>query len=83
MKGLLARISALALVVGALAGPTSSAQAQTYPDRRITMLVGFSAGSGADIQARYFAAKIAEVTGANGQSSITRRAPTALSLPRR
>jgi len=42
---------------------SSVTQAQTYPDRRITMLVGFAAGSGADILARYYANKLADVTG--------------------
>ncbi len=54
MRNLKSRLSAMFLVAAGivLAMPAlTTAQAQTYPDRRITMLVGFSAGSGADIQA--------------------------------
>src|SRR5262245_43250929 len=40
-----------------------AASAQTYPDRRITLVVGFAAGSGADILARYYATKLAAETG--------------------
>ena len=47
--------------VAALAA--TSVQAQTYPDRRITLSIGFAAGSGADILARYYAAKLADQTG--------------------
>jgi tripartite-type tricarboxylate transporter receptor subunit TctC len=49
------------IVAGAVA--LTAAQAQPYPNRRITMSVGFAAGSGADILARYYAAKLAEETG--------------------
>jgi tripartite-type tricarboxylate transporter receptor subunit TctC len=63
MTKLLARVSALLIAAGVLAVPLADSQAQTYPDRRITMIVGFAAGSGADIQARYYAAKLSEVTG--------------------
>jgi tripartite-type tricarboxylate transporter receptor subunit TctC len=52
-------VAGIVLAVPAL----TTAQAESYPDRRITMLVGFSTGSGADIQARYYAAKLAELTG--------------------
>jgi tripartite-type tricarboxylate transporter receptor subunit TctC len=37
--------------------------AQDYPNRRISLLVGFAAGSGADILARYYASKFASETG--------------------
>jgi tripartite-type tricarboxylate transporter receptor subunit TctC len=37
--------------------------AQDYPNRRISLLVGFAAGSGADILARYYATKLAGETG--------------------
>ena len=43
------------LTVSALA----SAQAQDYPNREIHAIVGFPAGSGADVYARYFANKLA------------------------
>jgi tripartite-type tricarboxylate transporter receptor subunit TctC len=55
---LLRGAAALALIVLA-----SGAQAQTYPDRRITMSIGFAAGSGADILARYYAAKLSDEVG--------------------
>ena len=41
----------------------TAAQAQTYPDRRITLSIGFAAGSGADILARYYAAKLGDEIG--------------------
>ena len=62
---------AVALAVTVL---VSAAQAQTYPDRRITMTVGFTAGSGADILARYYAAKLADET---GQTVIVENKPGA------
>jgi tripartite-type tricarboxylate transporter receptor subunit TctC len=49
------------LLACVLAAGASSAQ--TYPDRRITLVVGFAAGSGADILARYYATKLAAETG--------------------
>jgi tripartite-type tricarboxylate transporter receptor subunit TctC len=50
-------------LLACIALATSAAQAQDYPNRRITMLVGFAAGSGADILARYYATKLADLTG--------------------
>jgi tripartite-type tricarboxylate transporter receptor subunit TctC len=47
----------------ACAVATTASSAQTYPDRRITLVVGFAAGSGADILARYYATKLATETG--------------------
>ncbi len=47
--------------VGVAAGEVS---AQTFPDRPIKMVVGFPAGSGADILCRYFAEGVAKVSGA-------------------
>ncbi len=38
-----------------------TAQAQDYPNRDITAIVGFPAGSGADVYARYFANKLSVV----------------------
>lgn len=43
------------------AGP---AQAQQYPDRPIRVIVGFPAGSGADILCRFFTERMATVSGA-------------------
>ena len=51
--------SMLAITAGfaaAIAAP--SAQAQDYPNRDITAIVGFPAGSGAYVYARYFANKL-------------------------
>src|SRR5919201_2054844 len=48
--------AALALFAGA------TAQAQNYPSREIHAVVGFPAGSGADVYARYFANKLAVVS---------------------
>jgi len=77
MSGLLMRwmrmLAPLAMC-GALALP---ARAETYPDRRITMEVGFAAGSGADILARYYATKLAEQT---GQTVIVENKPGAYGL---
>lgn len=41
-----------------------NAQSQQYPDRPIKVVVGFPAGSGADILCRYFAEGLAKVSGA-------------------
>lgn len=38
--------------------------AQQYPDRPVRIVVGFPAGSGADILCRYFAERIAKISGA-------------------
>jgi tripartite-type tricarboxylate transporter receptor subunit TctC len=69
---LLWRVAATAVVAG-LAFANAS-QAQTYPDRRITLVVGFAAGSGADILARYYANKLADET---GQTVIVENKPGA------
>jgi tripartite-type tricarboxylate transporter receptor subunit TctC len=58
---LLGRVVAAAVVAGFTFANAS--QAQTFPDRRITLVVGFAAGSGADILARYYATKLADATG--------------------
>ena len=50
MRGLAAAL-ALAAAATATAG---AAAAQGYPDRPVRVLVGFPAGSGADILSRYF-----------------------------
>lgn len=56
----------LALGAGltALMAASGMASAQTYPDRPIKIIVGFPAGSGADILCRYFAEGMAKVSGA-------------------
>jgi tripartite-type tricarboxylate transporter receptor subunit TctC len=43
---------------GLLASAIAPAQAQDYPNREIHAIVGFPAGSGADVYARYFANKL-------------------------
>src|SRR4051812_43408567 len=53
--------AAVSICVGLVAA--SAGVARDYPNRRITLLVGFAAGSGADILARYYAAKLASETG--------------------
>jgi tripartite-type tricarboxylate transporter receptor subunit TctC len=62
MHHLLRRLCAIA-AAGACLLIVGTASAQNYPDRRITMVVGFAAGSGADILARYYATKLAADTG--------------------
>lgn len=57
-RRLCATLSACACLLAASAG-----FAQDYPNRRITLLVGFAAGSGADILARYYASELASETG--------------------
>ena len=54
--------SGAALALHLLAAPEVAAQG--YPDRPIRMVVGFPAGSGADILCRYFAERMGTVSGA-------------------
>jgi tripartite-type tricarboxylate transporter receptor subunit TctC len=52
-----------AIAAAALAAvAATNVQAQNYPSRPIHMIVGFPAGSGADIYARFFAAKLEQVS---------------------
>lgn len=62
-----------ALIVGQLSAQTT-AYAEDYPTRPIRILVGFPAGSGADIVARYFAGKMQE---AAGQTVVVENKPGA------
>jgi tripartite-type tricarboxylate transporter receptor subunit TctC len=55
-------------------GPAAAGAQETYPARRITMLLGFAAGSGADIGARFVAA---ELQNACGQPVIVENRPGA------
>ncbi len=57
MKAIKALCVALALIV------STSAFAQTYPDRTIRVIVGFTPGSATDISARMFAQKLSEAWG--------------------
>jgi tripartite-type tricarboxylate transporter receptor subunit TctC len=66
-----------ALTAAVLVAALACAQAQTWPDRRITLAVGFAAGSGADILARYYAAKLADET---GQTVVVENKPGANGL---
>ena len=50
----------LALLVAALLAPMSSASAQNYPARRITLVVPYTPGSGFDIVARTVGQKLSE-----------------------
>jgi len=58
MKALLAGLSAMMLC----AAPVAS-QAQTYPQREITVVVGLPAGSGGDVVARYYADQLSRLAG--------------------
>jgi tripartite-type tricarboxylate transporter receptor subunit TctC len=52
-----------AIAAAALAAvAATNVQAQNYPSQPIHMIVGFPAGSGADIYARFFAAKLEQVS---------------------
>ncbi len=51
--------------IAALAMSAAAAQAQTYPDRPVHMLVGFAAGSGPDVLARAVAAQLGADLGQN------------------
>jgi tripartite-type tricarboxylate transporter receptor subunit TctC len=60
---------------GALgAGATPAWAQQEYPNRPIRVLIGFPAGSGADILGRYFTAKVGEMA---GQTIIVENKPGA------
>ncbi|HEY8581177.1 MAG TPA: tripartite tricarboxylate transporter substrate binding protein [Beijerinckiaceae bacterium] len=59
-----AGIACFALAGSALAWSAGPAQAQTYPERPIRFVLGFPPGSGGDLLARWFSAKMAEVSGA-------------------
>ena len=50
-------------VLGAAAPRPALAQADDYPNREVRFVIGFVAGSGADILVRYFADKFREVSG--------------------
>jgi tripartite-type tricarboxylate transporter receptor subunit TctC len=62
-RTVLAGASAIIASVLASGGPAAAADA--YPERQITLVTGFAAGSGADVYARYYAAELATVTGQN------------------
>jgi tripartite-type tricarboxylate transporter receptor subunit TctC len=51
------------LVAAALLGFCAAAEAQTYPNREIHVVVGLPAGSGGDVIARFYADKLAQLAG--------------------
>ncbi len=51
---------AMALVFSAVLSPGISAAADDFPNRPVTLIAGFPAGSGADVYARFFAKKLEE-----------------------
>lgn len=57
----LARAVALAAIT--LATVCTQARAQTYPERPIRIVLGFAAGSGADIPARFYAEELRKISG--------------------
>ena len=64
MSPFVPRLVAVAAATFAVTAATN-AQAQNYPSQSIHMIVGFPAGSGADIYARYFAGKLEAVSKTN------------------
>src|SRR4051794_20439286 len=57
-------LSAVLLVAGFQFGSSTPSPAQAdYPNKEIHMVVGFAAGSGADLLARYFATRLQEKAG--------------------
>src|SRR3954463_13909547 len=57
------RFKAAGIVAAALFAAGVSAQAQTYPNREIRVVVGLPAGSGGDVVARYYADKLSQLAG--------------------
>src|SRR3954451_23883511 len=57
------RFKAAGIVAAALFAAGLSAQAQTYPNREIRVIVGLPAGSGGDVVARYYADKLSQLAG--------------------
>jgi len=64
MKRLLSCLSVV-MIAAAAALATAPARAQDYPKQDIHAIVGFPAGSGADVYARYFANKLSQVAKVN------------------
>ena len=58
------RRTALALAAAAAFAPAAAFAQASYPAKTITFVCGFPAGSGADVLVRYFAEKVAAVSGA-------------------
>jgi tripartite-type tricarboxylate transporter receptor subunit TctC len=68
--------SGLAAAAG-LAMPNFLSAQEVYPSRPIHVLIGFAAGSGADILCRFFVAKLAELS---GQSVVIENRPGAVGV---
>jgi tripartite-type tricarboxylate transporter receptor subunit TctC len=66
----------LAAATGLLLPRTAWTQ-ETYPTRPIKVVIGFAAGSGADILCRFFAARMAELS---GQSVVLENRPGAVGV---
>ncbi len=64
MKRLLSRLSVGAMAAAAMLA-TAPVWAQDYPKQDIHVIVGFPAGSGADVYARYFANKLSQLAKVN------------------
>src|SRR6185312_426737 len=60
LPSLIAAVAAGAVLLGA----ATQAQAE-YPDRIVKMQVGFAAGGGADIIARWYSEKLSKISGGN------------------
>ncbi len=54
---------AIAIAAALLVAAGAPVQAQTYPTREIRLIVGLPAGSGGDINARYYADKLSHLAG--------------------
>jgi tripartite-type tricarboxylate transporter receptor subunit TctC len=67
-------VGTVALAASALAG---AARAEDYPTRPIHVVIGFAAGSGADILTRFYASKLAEIS---GQSTVVENRPGAVGV---
>ena len=57
------RFGTAGLVVAALLCAVSPTHAQTYPAREMRVVVGFPAGSGGDIVARFYADQLSQISG--------------------
>src|SRR5215510_8996724 len=65
MTRLIGRRSSLALAGAALAAPSAGRAETTLPDKPIRILVGFPAGGGTDVMARFLAEPLKARTGRN------------------
>ena len=57
------KLNVAGVVIGVLLAAGVPAQAQTYPTREIRVVVGFPAGSGGDVVARFYADKLSQLSG--------------------